>query len=194
MSLAQRPILVIIRGVPGSGKSFFASKLETALQENEILSLDPDATDYTSKEYRLHVHKQQAEGVNEKLFPYRFLRQQAFDATLQRKIIIWNQPFTDLTILKKVTDKLQEFASENNIVLPTLVIEIETPKKVAWRRVQERKNSGGHGPSEEKFNKFIEDYESARKNNYQTVTIDGLKHPDEFIQLVVTKIDELRSS
>ena len=57
--------LIIIRGLPGSGKSFIANNLQTAIKlrtdDNKTVLLDPDTIDYTSVDYKQHA-KQLASG------------------------------------------------------------------------------------------------------------------------------------
>ncbi len=188
----SNPMLVLVRGVPGSGKSFFADKLRISFDQNDYIVLDPDATNYDSQEYKEHIKKQIAENVDPKLHPYRFLRAKAFDAIKNSQIIIWNQPFTDLAVMKNVTNKLEEFAQENNKNLKILVVELVVPKSIAWDRVSQRKSHGGHGPSEEKFNIFYDSFITAETAGYETISIDGQQDPKVNINTVVKLIEKLR--
>jgi pantothenate kinase-related protein Tda10 len=67
MSQPSHPLLVFIRGLPGSGKSYITVKLDGALQalygKESTVVLDPDATNYASKAYQQHVKDQTAEGL-----------------------------------------------------------------------------------------------------------------------------------
>lgn len=186
------PVLILVRGVPGSGKSYFSDRLGAELTDTPHIVLDPDATDYTSQEYRDHVAQQIQDGVDKALHPYRFLRAKAYDAINKHQVIIWNQPFTDLEILKKVTDRLQEQAVEYGTTLPVLLVEVEIPDDVAKERVAKRKSQGGHGPSDERFAKFVAEYSSAKANGYQTITIDGLTDPENYIPEVIQTLQQLR--
>ena len=185
---AQNPILVIVRGVPGSGKTYFSAKLTKHLPNGSYVVLDPDATDYNSTEYQQHVKQQLLDGVDEKLHPYRFLRAKAYKAIESDQIIIWNQPFTDLDIMKKVTDRIQSHGPEVGKILPMIVLEIEVPKTIAWQRIVERKKLGGHGPSGGRFDKFYDEYISAKQKGYETITISGQLEPDQYISKVIDMI------
>src|ERR1700733_10930100 len=88
------PVLLIIRGLPGSGKTYLAAALREALGANRVVMLDPDAIDYTSKTYAGHTHALTTAGIEEKFHPYRFLRSKAERGITSQKIVIWNQPFT----------------------------------------------------------------------------------------------------
>jgi predicted ABC-type ATPase len=168
-----RPVAILIRGLPGSGKSYLAAALQQALGPDSVVMLDPDATDYQSPTYKDHVQAQTAEGVDPKLHAYRFLREQAYRGIRDHKIIIWNQPFTNLEIFQKMTDRLQEHAAENNTSLPILVIEVVADPAVAKERVEARKRVGGHGPSDATFARFVSEYTTASPLGYTTLPVDG---------------------
>lgn len=185
------PILVIVRGLPGSGKSYFAEQLQKSIGASNTVMLDPDSTDYKSQEYLDHVKQQNAEAVDPKLHPYRFLRAKAYKAITENKIIIWNQPFTNLEILQKVTDRLQEHASENNTKLPMIVIEVGIDPEVAKKRVEQRKTKGGHGPSENTFNRFVNEYSTSSINGYSVIEIDGKEDPALGVQKVIEAINQI---
>jgi predicted ABC-type ATPase len=184
----KKPVLVIVRGVPGSGKTYFAELLEKALGKDICVNLDPDATDYNSQEYKDHVQEQIKEGVDTKLHPYRFLRAKAYKAILEGKVIIWNQPFTDLAIMKKVTDRLEEYSKLHQTQLSILVLEVIVPKEVAWERIAKRVASGGHGPSEGRFTQFFKQYQSASPGGYECVSIDGLADNSEIVGKIADKL------
>ena len=68
----DQPTLILIRGLPGSGKSYLATALQEALGKDIAITLDPDATDYTSRAYTDLSAALTAEGIEEKFHPYRF--------------------------------------------------------------------------------------------------------------------------
>lgn len=176
LQTAPHPMLILIRGLPGSGKTHIANELIKHLGEREYLVLDPDAIDYESVAYKQHSEGLAAEGIDPKYFPYRFLRTKAQHAIAERKIIIWNQPFTLLGGFNRTVDYLQSVAAEQGLKLPTLVVEVEITEETARKRVAERKRNGGHGPSGEAFKAFMEDYVSFAQHaegRYATVTVHG---------------------
>ncbi len=166
------PVLIIIRGLPGSGKSYLAKALQKSIEE-PIVMLDPDATDYNSPEYKTHVKQQEAEGVDPKLHAYRFLRAQAYAGIASRKIILWNQPFTNLEIFNKMVARLHTQAEEHDTELRILVVEVDVNPQIAKERVEARKQAGGHGPSDNTFERFVRDYKSFADDGYATVSVDG---------------------
>lgn len=177
MSQLLHPLLILIRGLPGSGKSYIGVELNAALQniygEDATIALDPDATDYKSTTYLQHVKDQTAEGVDPILHPYRFLRAQAYSGITDKKIILWNQPFTNLDSFLKVTDRLQEYAKEHGATLPMLVVEVVIDPQTAKMRVDARKQAGGHGPSDKTFERFVGDFKSFAEHGFDTLTVQG---------------------
>lgn len=187
----KNPVLIVIRGLPGSGKSYLASRLAETLDASDVVTLDPDATDYTSKKYLEHVKKLTDEGVDPKLHAYRFLRQQAYDAIDAGKTIIWNQPFTDLTILQKMISRLVDRASANNKSLTILVVEVMIDPFVASERIATRKAAGGHGPSQATLARFVRDWTSASAIGYKTVPVDGTGDIAHSVAGVLTALAKL---
>ena len=173
MNTTSHPTLVLVRGIPGSGKSYLANALLKSIGTDKAVALDPDATDYTSKEYTDLSKSLTAEGVDEKFHPYRFIRGKAYKAITDHKILIWNQPFTNLDGFTKTIINLQAYAAEHNTQLPLLVVEVEIDHAVAKERVAKRKREGGHGPSENTFARFTNDYVSFADQGHTTVVVNG---------------------
>lgn len=169
----SHPIMVLVRGLPGSGKTYIATELRKKLGDDQVVMLDPDATDYDSKAYAEHVKAQNAEGVDPKLHAYRFLRAQAYQGIADHKIVIWNQPFTNLEIFNKMVANFNIQAEENKTTLSILVVEVEIDPAVAKKRVDKRKQAGGHGPSDDTFARFISDYTTFAPHGYTTLTVRG---------------------
>lgn len=186
------PIFIIIRGLPGSGKTYLAHQLLTALGGSEVVMLDPDATDYQSESYKTHVETMHAQGVDPALHAYRYLRGQAYQGIADRKIIIWNQPFTNLEIFHKMVANLRLQAEEHQTTLPLLIVEMAIDPAVARQRVVERKSEGGHGPSEATFQRFTKDYRSFADAGYNTVTINGDQDLKISVRQVLQAIEDLK--
>jgi len=121
MSDPLRPVLIMVRGLPGSGKSYLAQLLQKRLG-GDVVMLDPDGTDYTSGAYASFSAKLTSEGVDEKLHPYRYLRAQAYEGITDHKVIIWNQAFTNNDLLDRTIKNLQAYAAEHNEKLPAMVV------------------------------------------------------------------------
>lgn len=183
-SYQDHPTLIIVRGLPGSGKTYLAAELIKALGQDEVVMLDPDATDYDSPAYAEHTKALAADGVDPKLHAYRFLRAQAHRGIETHKTIIWNQPFTNLEIFNKMVANLRGHAAEHNTQLPILVVEVEVDPAIAKGRVAERKQQGGHGPSDQTFARRVDDYTSFAPYGYATVSVRG----DEDVTASVSRV------
>ena len=184
------PVLIFVRGLPGSGKSYVTNRLQKELGEGVVV-LDPDATDYESNEYHEHTKVLTEQGVNPALFAYRFLREKAYKAIKENKVVIWNQPFTNLEIFNKMIANLRIKADEHQVALPILVVEVEIDSAVAKKRVAERKQTGGHGPSDTTFSRFVNDYKSFKNEGFETVTVQGDDDIDDIVKHVIGALNDL---
>jgi len=189
----DHPTLILIRGLPGGGKSYIAVALQQALGEAAAVILDPDKIDLQSKEYRALSQALTAEGVDQKFHPYRYLRAQAYAAIEAHQYIIWNQGFTNLDGFQKTVVNLQTYAADHGTTLPLLVVEVEIPQHVAKARVAAREQQGGHGVSEEAFVRFIADYRSFASEGYNTVTIQGENPVAASVATIQDALNELTS-
>lgn len=173
----QLPTLILVRGLPGSGKSYIATALGIVLSDqvgnDNVVMLDPDAIDYASQAYADHVQIATTEGVDRKLHAYRFLRAQAYAGIASSKVIVWNQPFTNLDIFNKMVANMLAQAAEHDVHLRVMVVEINIDSGVAKARVTARKHHGGHGPSDATFGRFASDYVSFASIGYEVVSVDG---------------------
>jgi thymidylate kinase len=196
MKPMNHPILILIRGLPGSGKSYVAQALQKTLSDSvgadSIVMLDPDATDYTSKAYRELSDELTKQEVDAKFHPYRFLRAQAHNGITSSKIIIWNQPFTSFDGFNKTVINLQNYATEHNMELPMLVVEVEVDSETAKTRVVDRKQQGGHGPSDDTFTRFVNEYVSFSDKGYNTVTVYGSNDVAESVATIEQALDHLQ--
>jgi len=188
---ANNPALIIIRGLPGGGKSYLAAALQNELGKDDVVILDPDEIDFDSQKYKALSESLTAEGVELKFHPNRFLKQVGYEAIASGKYVIWTQAFTDLGGFKRSIGSLEEFAANHNIHLPVLVVEVEISEEAAKKRVMGRAGQGGHDVTEEAFRRFINDYRSFAGEGYATITIDGERPVDESVSTV---LDALRDS
>jgi tRNA uridine 5-carbamoylmethylation protein Kti12 len=185
------PTIILIRGLPGSGKTYIAKELQKTLGLKNAIMLDPDATDYKSEAYKQHTKKLTQEGVDPKIHAYRFLRAKAYQGIADHKIILWNQPFTNLEIFNKMVANLKIQADEHKTELTILVVEVEIDHSIAKNRVNLRKHAGGHGPSDNTFKRFINDYTSFAPHGYKTVTVNGEDDVNKSINSIMKALRSL---
>ncbi len=188
---ASHPVMILIRGLPGSGKSYIAAELQKVIGYDKVVLLDPDMIDFTSPEYLAHVAALREEGVDESLFAYRFLRGKAYKGIAEHKVIIWNQAFTNLEIFNKMVAKFTTQADEHQTILPILVVEVETDTSLAKERVIKRMQAGGHGLSEGTFERFNNDYKSFASAGYNTVTVQGSDAVETSVATIMNSLTSL---
>lgn len=169
----KTPRLIIVRGIPGSGKSYLTAALTEKFGTDSAIILDPDTIPYGSQQYKQFSETLSTEGVDAKFHPFRWSRSQAFDAIIAGKTIIWNQAFGDFTGLQKTVESLKTYAQEQGKELPVLIVEVEVDSDIAKKRVAQRAAQGGHDVPEEAFDRFIRQYESFAGKGYSTVTVNG---------------------
>lgn len=186
-----RPALILIRGLPGSGKSYLAEKLAASLGRDKVVILDPDSINKSSQEYLAFSEALTADGVEPKFHPYRWSRVRGYDAIKAGKIIIWNQAFTDLGGFNRAVTSLQSFAAEHGIHLPVLVVEVDVTHNTAKRRVAERANQGGHNVSEEAFKRFINDYRSFSDEGFDVVSVNGEDDVEKSASTILAALQRL---
>jgi len=167
------PVLLIVRGMPGSGKTYLAAELQKAIGPDGLVMLDPDTIDFAGPGYAAHTQEQSAKGVDPAKHPYWFLKNQAMEAVVAHKIILWNQPFTNLDMFRKLTSSLQAYALEHGTELSVLVVEVAIDPVLAKERVLQRMREGGHGPSEATLDRRIADYKSFIDEGYDVITVQG---------------------
>lgn len=178
---------MIIRGVPGSGKSYLAAALREAIGDRVVL-LDPDSVDLADPAFKTYSDDLSSQGVDAKFHVYRYVRDKAYRAIEDNKILVWNQPFTDLDGFKTTVLRLQTYAQEHSLPLPLLIVEVEINNQVAHERVVQRKQQGGHGPDDERFGRFVDQYHSFAAEGYTTVTVQGGGDVADSVDTVLTAL------
>jgi predicted ABC-type ATPase len=154
------PTLILVRGLPGSGKSHLSAELEKHIGAAQVLILDPDAIDKRSPAYQKMCAELTAQGIDDKFFPYRFLRMQTQAALAAGKTVIWNQGFTLLSGMQRLIEYLTTTLQDQGVTFRTLVVEVNVDVEIAKQRVAERAAAGGHGVTDEAWARFTHDYRS----------------------------------
>ncbi len=177
----QRPVLVLMRGLPGSGKSFLSAALQQSIGKHHVVLLDPDAIDYNSEDYHEFIQKLKSENVDEKLFPYRYLRSKAYAAAREQKIVIWNQAFTNADLVERTIDNIVMNAGSEGVDLAGCIVELSIDLETAKRRIAERVNAGLHDVSDTAYERFLADFAPMQTSKYLIVRIDGTRDVTELV-------------
>lgn len=185
------PVLILVRGLPGSGKSYLADALTEALGKERVVILDPDEIDQHSQEYRTLSASLTTEGVDEIFHPNRFLKAKGREGIDANKIIIWTQAFTHLQGFKNSAGSLQAYAAEHNTPLPVLLVEIAVDREVAQKRVAQREAEIGRSVPPEAFARFIRDYRSFAGEGFKTVAVNGEDDVAVSVTAVLNALKEL---
>lgn len=184
--------LILVRGLPGSGKSHLAMALDSALGSGNVVILDPDKIDHSSQDYLELCEELTKEGVDEIYFPNRFLKAMGYKAIDEGKVIIWNQAFTHWDGFNRSLNSLKEYAAKKGFDLPILLVEVEISPETAKKRIDDRAGSGGHDVSDERFDRFIREYQSFAGRGFETVVVSGEQDAAKSVDAVLDALDKIR--
>lgn len=179
-----QPYLVIIRGIPGSGKSYVARHLAEGFSSDEYVILDPDEINTETQDYKQLIRQLLADNVDEKFHQYRYLRRRAHFGIENDKLIIWNQAFTSLKGLELTLNNLLDHAKKNSKVLQVLIVEVEVDPATARSRIEARVEAGGHDVPQSAFDQFLEDYSTWTDGQYPTLVVDGTEEISKITSLI----------
>ncbi len=184
------PALIIIRGIPGSGKTSIAIGLAEALGNNKVQRIDPDEIDVTSDAYRAFSRSLSAQGIDEKFHTYRYLNTKARQAVDAHQVIIWNQAFIDFKGLSITIERLREYAHGQGIELSVLVVDVVIDPVAARQRISTRAAQDGRVIDEEVMERFIQNYAPLDGKLYPSIIVHGT---DPIQQSVTSIIGSLKT-
>lgn len=173
---AVEPILMIIRGIPGTGKTCLASALlKSPCNRMNWLLLDRDVLrNDASERERLESFLAQYEWPTQKreYGIYRFFLWQTILAFRCGRNVVWSQPRARLSLLRLTIDRLYKTF---RCTFRLLVVELEIDPKIAWERVINRVKNGGHGPVLSKYNQMVASYQPADADEFPLLRLDGTR-------------------
>lgn len=193
VSAPHQAFLIMMRGLPGSGKSYVAGKLKELLQPEELVILDPDGIDFTSAAYKEFSDDLTAQQVDGALHPYRFLRAQAYRAIDEGKILLWNQAFTNQELVHKTIVNLQAHATEKTTTLVSMIVDVAIDPEVAKTRIKARVSAGGHEVTDAVFERFLRDYAPFSGYDYPVLRLEGSALAEDSAQEIAKEISRRRA-
>lgn len=186
------PLLVFIRGIPGSGKSHLSEYLiQNGIIDNCEL-IDPDSINDSNLNYMEFFKDQIKNGTNEEVIPWRYNLSLTIEALLHGKNVIWNQPWTELEGIKTTLERVQNALREHDCEKATiyLIVELLIRPELAWNRIQERLVRGGHGPNKEKFQHYLKYDRIPQSYNY--ISLSAEQSPQKISELMLSYISSIR--
>lgn len=184
----MKPKIIFIRGLPGSGKSVLAQAMIEKIGPEHTVVLDPDAIDENSEAYQKLTAELRKQGVDEKFYPYRYLRNKAHQAIRSGITVLWNQAFTNLDGLQKTINNLTDYASEQGKAPEVVVVEVFIDPATAAERIETRVKSGGHQVDEKTFARFVHDFKSFVDEPFKTITVNGEMPAEENAEQIVSQL------
>lgn len=145
--------ITLIRGLPGSGKTMLG-KTMVMNYPDAVLYLNPDEVDVNSADFCAFLESDSHRPASIRTKLYRYNLQLAMSATRTGVDVIWDQPWSRVDGLVYTIDEIKSVAPESAVSL----IEVHIEPEEATRRVRERIANGGHGPSEETMDRFIQEF------------------------------------
>ncbi len=171
----QKSLLVVIRGLPGSGKSTIMDhcikKLDSAVR------LDPDKINLESDDFVSFCQGRHLSVSLEKRM-YRFLLYQACSSLQNKQVVIWEQPWRQfrlfLLTLENIAIIAYNIASPDfsNLPFSVKVVEFVIDQNIAQQRVSRRFEEGKHCLTPAQFSQFLDSLEPFDPL-FPTLTVDG---------------------
>lgn len=180
-------MLIVVRGIPGSGKSYLVENLVDTLKDEEadrIIRIDPD--EYRYKDTSIHKVSAFTRDLasEEELLPG--LQKMALEGISEGKIVIWEQLLTSLKKPEQVN-----FIRQAIYPSRLLFIEVVTDKSAAWERIMVRNDLGQQiGPTNEQFDDYTARYVSFqdKKVDFEYLVVNGEKPAEENVKLILSRL------
>lgn len=190
----ERPdskLLILVRGLPGAGKTEFSRELSSRFCEG-CERLNPDEIRTKEEDYDDFINELRLRnpGVSSKYYPYRYLRNRAKRLLNKGEVVIWDQPWTWFDGIRFTVNHLDETVEGK---LQVFIIDVESDPVQAWKRVETRVEKGGHGPDKETFGNFIKDFRTAEELPYESFLVNGQGVLEEEVDEVLLEINERRN-
>lgn len=128
------PRLILLRGLPGVGKSTVANEIVSIVGNKTCKIIDPDLVDMESEEYKDFKANLICSGVKESVVMYRYLLDLTYQGLCERKNIIWTQAWTKIWGIESTVNKL-----EGTVIFKPLIVTLNADKNIVESRIENRK-------------------------------------------------------
>ncbi|MDO8728909.1 MAG: AAA family ATPase [bacterium] len=167
---------MIIRGLPGSGKSTLVDRLVRLTDLSGAKRLDPDLVEVNAPEFTRFCITRPKDLPLKKLI-YRFLLSSACEELSVGGQVIWEQPWRKLELFRLTLENinvrgyhLSEIADYPFVIA---IVEIYLPTDEVYRRVASRYQAGQHPLTTEDFADFVQSSDSFDGLNLPMLIVDG---------------------
>lgn len=192
--------LLIVRGLPGSGKTSVLNELTRVPHFSKAVRLDPDVVNITSSEFERFCGNHPSDLPMQKKV-YRYLLYKACDELTTGKTIIWEQPWRNQELLRLTLENIVVIAyklsalPENISKLPFYagIVEISVSELEARKRVIKRFLDGQHKLLPKDIEEFIEKMEAITNISLPLIQLDSVRPITELVSSItgfVAKIKE----
>jgi len=191
MSQRRKPLLLFVRGLPGSGKTTVTDTLAETPLLCDAEYLDPDRVNKKQEAYLRHVSKQPAD-LSNKTVLYRFLLTKAIAALQTGRHVVWEQPWSWAEGIEITLAKIRN-ALGTIITVDPIIIELTVEFEKATERVSERYRQGEHTLNPAQFKKLFQGgLESCESLDIPVRTLDATQCIDKVIEEAENFIQTLR--
>ena len=139
----KSPYFIVIRGIPGCGKTSLAVALSNKIVATVI---NPDTI--SINDLKLSIDERV------KNLKYRQCLETAKDALRSGQNVIWEQPWRKVQNIKLTYESIMQSFATDALYPVFTVVELPCDKDVAWERCKRKYNS------REQFNEFIMKYQT----------------------------------
>lgn len=180
--------LLIVRGLPGCGKTTVIDEIMKLWEFSEAIRLNPDEINVYSVEFLSFCETFNLRSPNLPLKKkiYRYLLRIACQKLINRKIVIWEQPWRSKECLLTTIENIGiiAYGMNNPLNFSKLpfsigIVEISINKNEAQKRIEIRFQKEKHSLAPKDFIEFIDAIEPFDDIGFPFIRIDGTKQKSE---------------
>jgi adenylate kinase family enzyme len=188
-------LLIIIRGLPSSGKSTLTDGLLKLIHLSRAKRLNPDFVEVNSPEFVKFCSTRPKDLPLKKLI-YRFLLYSACKELSTGGLVIWEQPWRKLELFRLTLENINvrgyNLPETADYPFTIVIVEISLSEDEARRRVASRYHAGQHRLTAKDFVAFEQAFDSFEELNLEKLVVDGTLPLTKQVDLVVDFLREVR--